>query len=40
MDGLVRPHLLTIRSFTSAYDVNLIFVWKEHSNTIFAVTPL
>lgn len=40
MDGFVRPNLLAIRAFTRTYDMNLIFVWKPHSNIIFAMPPL
>jgi hypothetical protein len=37
---LMCPHLLPVCAFTRTYDVYLVFVWKPHSNTIFAVTPL
>jgi hypothetical protein len=40
VNRLMRPHLLPVCAFTRTYDVYLVFVWKPHSNTIFAVTPL
>lgn len=40
MDGFVSPNLLAIRAFTRTYDMNFIFVWKPHSNIIFAMPPL
>jgi hypothetical protein len=40
VDRLMRPHLLPVCAFTRTYDVYLVFVWKPHSNTIFAMTPL
>jgi hypothetical protein len=40
VDCLMRPHLLPVCAFTRTYDMYLVLVWKPHSNTIFAVTPL
>lgn len=40
MGRLVRPYLLAIRAFTGTYNMNLILIWKPHSNTILAVSPL